>query len=166
VNRRQITAYHEAAHAVLAYHSRFYSQSGRIHLKAEGGGVIRISVDREKLNAFQVGRSGFEDPLPAMAEDHAVILCGGVVGAAIAWKVDLIQSRIPRNPGSDHAIAASELKAAGLPDDLEPYHARAREALEREWWAVEKIAAFLFTTEDADAEVVREMIENWEGESA
>jgi len=165
VKRRRQTAYHEAAHAVLAYHSRFFRQSGRIRLGPKGG-EIRISVDRRKFDAFQTARSESEDPLPAIAEDRAVILCGGVVGAEIARRAELIPSHDTKGAVRDHAIAVQELEAAGLPVDLVPYYVRARKLLEREWWAIEKVAAFLSTTDDAEAEVVREMIENWEGESA
>lgn len=165
-NRRQ-TAFHEAAHAVAAFHSKFHFQSGRIRVSEDGGGV-RITINKKKVAKYLEAQDRPIDLPREIAVDCAIIACAGLAGVEIANErdADIEFDRI--GIGHDCERARRALLAVDLPIDLKVPRDRARTMLEREWWAVKKVATFLLSEDRADAQVVYEMIEilMWEGEPA
>lgn len=168
MSRRKRTAFHEAAHAVVAHHSRFHYQCGIIVVTDWDGGWIQIALNRKNADELK-GKRFYDLGLRRrIARDKAVIFCGGYVGEKIAEKNEPDLFPVPDVPSEDFQRARRTLRKALLSDNLDRPCALARELLSREWWAVERVAAFLLSEEKAEARIVREMIDimYWQGEYA
>lgn len=153
-------AFHEAAHAVTAYYSKFHSLVHEINLMNYGAGEIFVSLSKSKCKA----QGKFPTPETAKDEDVskelAVILCSGYAGEQIATKYDssLIPSR--KAAGPDYQLAVQNLKAAGLSHKYDFHHDDARNILEQKWDVVNRLADHLFEVKSMTAEDIVVFIQN------
>lgn len=153
-------AFHEAAHAITAYYSKFHGLVHEINLMNYGAGEIFVSLSKSKCK--NQGKS----PTPETARDEdvskelAVILCSGYVGEQIAAEYDssLVPSRNAAGP--DYQLAVQNLKAAGLSHKYDFHHDNARKILERNWEVVNKLANHLFEVKKMSCEDIDLFIQN------
>ena len=151
-------AYHEAAHAVTAYYSKFHYIVHEINLMNYGAGETFVSLSKSKC--LKQGKQ----PTPETAKDKevskelAVILCSGYVGEQIASEHDASLTPSSSAAGPDYQIAMQNLKAAGLSHKLDFHHDNARRILEANWEIVEKLADHLLRQKRESAENIIEFI--------
>ncbi len=150
-------AYHEAAHAVLAYNSKFHALVGEISLAQYGAGDIYISLSKSKRKAAGVTPNPIDKEI---TKDLAVILCGGLAGETIASKNDNTLSPNPSCAIPDHQLATQQLQGAGLSEEYDCYEQSAIKELESNWATVERLADYLFTNHTAQPDEILSIINN------
>jgi hypothetical protein len=130
-------AYHEAAHAIVAHHSRFHALVGPINLASYGAGEIFISLSETKLKA-----AGKKTPPDAqkdteVAQDLARVLTAGYIAEQIAAENDskIIPNAECAKP--DHDFLRQQLSAARLSLKFDRAEEGVREFLTSKWEVME-----------------------------
>lgn len=148
----KVSAYHEAAHALIAHRSQFHKLIGRIDLRLYGSGETFISLSKSKLEAVGKSATTNSQKDKDVVKDLAVILVAGFVAEQIAAESDNainpnIDCAVP-----DHELLRSKLAAAGLSKHFNYYEEQARAKLKAEWHLVEKVANFLYKHGGSDVD--------------
>jgi hypothetical protein len=151
-------AYHEAAHAVVTYHSRFHALVGPINLAKYGQGEIFISLSKSKLNAG--GKPATPDARydREVVNDFALILTAGYVAEQLAAESD---ETLKPNLGCampDHELLRQQLSAAGMSTKFDRAEADVREVLKSKWDSVERLANFLYEKCEASVDQILAVI--------
>ncbi|TGG89378.1 hypothetical protein E4656_20035 [Natronospirillum operosum] len=153
-------AFHEAAHAVTAYYSKFHSIVLGIDLEDYGAGEIFVSLSKSKCIENGKPPSAETAKDKEVSKELAVILCSGYVGELIAAETDPSLNPSRSSAGPDYQLAVQNLKAAGLSHKYDFHHDNARTFLESKWDVVNKLAEHLFSVKKESAENIIKFIEN------
>jgi hypothetical protein len=153
-------AFHEAAHAVTAYYSKFHGLVHEINLMNYGAGEVFVSLSKSKCLEHGKAPSPETAKDPDVSKDLAVILCSGYVGEQIASEYDSSLNPSRNSAGPDYQLAVQNLKAAGLSHKYDLHHDNARIVLESKWTVVNKLAEHLFKQTKESAEDIIEFIQN------
>ncbi|MRJ44585.1 hypothetical protein KF946_10245 [Idiomarina loihiensis] len=153
-------AFHEAAHAVTAYYSKFHSIVLGIDLGDYGAGETFVSLSKSKC--IENGKPPTAETAKdkEVSKELAVILCSGYVGELIAAETDPSLKPSRSSAGPDYQLAVQNLKAAGLRHKYDFHHDNARTFLESKWDVVNKLAEHLFSVKKESAENIIKFIEN------
>lgn len=144
----EVTAFHEAAHAVIAASSEWTRIHGPVTLYGEGAGDVVMATNREAIVRAITRDPGFDRDLPRLALIRA-ILAGPLAermlverGLAAAGEAELAELE-----AQDYALAAEQIAKlnAPPPDLLARLEAEVRAALAEPatWSAIERFAAIL-----------------------
>jgi ATP-dependent Zn protease len=153
-------AFHEAAHAVTAYYSKFHRLVLEINLRNYGAGEVFVSLSRSKCLRHGKAPSAGTTKDPDVSKELAVILCSGYAGEQIASEYDPLLNPSLKSADPDYQIAVQNLKAAGVSHNLDIYNEEARISLKSKWNVVEKLAEHLFEQKKETAENIIEFIKN------
>jgi hypothetical protein len=141
MSSHRITAYHEAAHAVVAYLSQYHGLIGGLSLTSPETGDALIRLSRKKLLAAgkQVDNTALDDP--EVRIDAAVIRLAGYAAEEHYASMHPDQDVEPNKSFSanDYAEARGLIGDAGV-RRLEP---QVRALVSSEWAAIQALAAKL-----------------------
>lgn len=137
-------AYHEAAHAVLAYHSKYHALVGGINLLDYGAGEVYASPCKSKCAAKGKPYDANARKDKDMARDIAIVLCAGLAGERLAAEHDSNLIPNPTCAEPDHELTEQVLQLAGLSKKYDHYEAQARDLLKLHWPTVDHLAKYLF----------------------
>ncbi len=152
-------AYHEAAHAVLAHLSLFFTLAGSVSVQNAGTGFADVGPSRRKLAARSKPTDVSVENDPEVMTELAVILFAGMEGEIIAEeRIPGLQADVDRSE-PDIAFALEKLEAANVSSELDVFRADARERLEANWGKVEKLAQQLLARRSMLANEVAELVD-------
>jgi hypothetical protein len=133
-------AFHEAAHAVVAHTSAYFTLAGTVSIQNAGTGFADIGPSRRKLTAAAKPIDASIDADPQIASELAIILLAGIEGEIIAEEQNTtLRADVDRSE-PDICFAVEKLEAAKVATDLDVLRGEARERLEANWSKVERLA--------------------------
>jgi len=148
---KEITAHHEAAHAVLTHISKFHSLIGAIRLASEDIGDTFFSLSKKKL-----ARAGKPTDLGMLTDpdyiEEASVIC--LAGFAAELHYCRLNSQVSGNyiPGrsysdNDYNTVKELISKAGLPKDkISFYEKQASEAVARNWRHMQELAGLILNS--------------------
>lgn len=133
-------AFHEAAHAVVAHTSAYFTLVGSVSIQNAGTGFTDIGLSRRKLTAASKPIDASVETDPLVASELAVILLAGLEGEVIAEELNpSLRADVDRSE-PDVTLAVEKLEAASVTVNLEEFQREARRRLEANWPKVDALA--------------------------
>lgn len=133
-------AFHEAAHAVVAHTSAYFTLAGAVSIQNAGTGFADIGPSRRKLTAASKPIDASIDTDPQVASELAIILLAGLEGEIIAEERNTALRADVARSEPDICFASEKLVAATVTTDLDALRGEARERLVANWSKVERLA--------------------------
>jgi len=153
-----LTAFHEAAHAVLAHVSQFYSLIGYIQLYSRDIGDTYVSLSRRKL--AQAGKPTDISVLvdPDIVQDGSLIYLAGYASEKHYYRIILDRcTQLPDRsyPENDYAVVRQLIENAGFSSNiLSGFEVQASNSVEQRWHTIELLASMILRSENRTLDAI------------
>ena len=145
------TAYHEAAHTVVAYLSSFHSPIGRMRLLTADTGDTLVSLSKSKLRETGKDADVSAQQDPEVRMEFALVQ---LAGFATEVRLHSRGSDSGQKPEPDRSLSANdyaEAKSAVGIEALPTIEYAALETVEMHWAAIDRLARLLLRHGELDA---------------